>query len=134
MLSFKSTFESVVSNQKNLESVVYRMKLEQDLIESQLQTIEATVIKIIEEQVEKGYSDQNQAITDKCLHIFSKLKKYDSVLTSTIDDLNREICGTETEENDCEQNINCSINNFYNAVSGIESKLAKIQANLVELK
>ena len=128
IIAFRSSFESIVSNQRHLESVVYRMGLEQDLIEEQIQAIETTVGKILEKEDEKDASETNQVVTENCLRIFGSLKQYDSILTKAIEDLNKEINGRGDE--DGERGLNLAVNNFYNAISVIEGRLAKIQVSL----
>lgn len=103
------------------------MNLEQDLVESQIQHIESTVLKLLEKQEGGDFGENQQAITENCLHIFSNIKRFDTELNNIIGELNREISGGHENEEDMDRNINLAVNNYYNAISAIEFKLMKIQ-------
>ena len=130
---FKKTFENIVTTQKNLERLVFQMGKQQELVENLLQSIDERISKLLIEAVNVGF-DQHQVASQNILKIFSSLKKYDTVLTNIIDQVNKEIVGKKITKDSSNQNLNITVNNYYNAISTIEMKLLKIQMNLSQMK
>jgi hypothetical protein len=130
-MDFRSAFEDVSNSYAHLEQTVNRMSLEQDNLEVQIQSIEVTVSKLLEQEDSKSPADQNQTLIDSCLKVFEQLRGYETDLGKIIDDLNKDVVGRgDGEADDASISINLAVNNFYNAISSIETQLARIQVSL----
>ena len=124
----------IVSNQRKLESLVYKLTLEQEQIEKQIQSIEITISKLLDEGGDKINFDQHQIATEHCLQTFMSIKEYDQVLNRIIQDINDQVQESDLSNEQPNKNLNLAVNNFYNAISAIEFKLMIIQSTLSQLK
>lgn len=111
------------------------MMLEQEYLDSRIQEVEATVIKLLEKSEIAESEDSNQNFIESCLQIFGQLRNYEKDLSRIIDELNQEVLGRGAQDpEDFERAVDITANNFFNSISSIELQLTKIQASLAELR
>lgn len=111
------------------------MSLEQENLDTKIQEVEATIVKLLDKADNRDSDDSSQALVESCLQIFGQLRNYEKDLSRIIEDLNKEVLGRGAQDSeDFDRAINFAANQFYNAISAIELQLTKIQLSLTEYR
>ena len=129
MNSLNETICKIKHSQEDLTAVIRSISGEQERIETQIDSISEKVLQQLHSHGDSSH-EPSVNIVESSISILQKLREYDSILTTVIESLTKEILGREDENI---SSIGIAVNNFYNAVAGIEMKLSQIQTNLNQI-